>query len=857
MGVILIAFEREAELSALDQLLSGRGHRVVRSGNGLAALDAARREPPHAIVSDIVLPRMDGFALCRKWKQDERLQAIPFLFYTRRHDDPKYERFALELGAERFLARSVSPESLITALDELLANVPKGNGNGVGTGTMPLPTIDETVMQRTVGLDRAQRAAEAEKVQRIAELENSQRKHAAELENAQRKLAAELETAQRKHAAELESAQRKHAAELENAQRKPAEAAERAQQAHSRQVAQVEELEATNRRLAAGEARFRRVFEANPLPMWIADHATGGFIAVNDAALALYGYSRGEFLGLKRAALEAPDAEDGAAVAHLRKDGSGLKVALGSQQIEFDGRSADLVSAYDVTTHAAAEHKLREEADKLRKEADKLRKDAVGARSLVEAAPDGCWILDGNGRLLDVNSAYCRMSGYSREELLGMNASQIEDQSTGETTMRLQLGRVQGGGRYETKHRCRDGTPLDVEVSVGVLETGAGDNMVLIRDVTERRRETVVQRTGQRTLEFLVELFKQSENFDESSIVRRVIDQAADVTGSPLAYLYFVDPPRKTIALAAWRDRSQPLATMVNAEARPVARAGLFTECVRARHPTSSNDLTRKPQQDGLPELQRYLAVPMIAHDDTVAVLGVANREAGYDEDDQRALSALADGVWRVLQSKRAHAATLGSLQRTDVAMQGMIDSMVRMVERHDPYTAGSSRRLAALAVALGREAGLDGERQHALRVAALLHDIGNIAVPTSILSKPAPLTETEQAIMRTHVDEGCQLLAEIDFGAPIADIIYQSHERYDGSGYPRGLKGEEILVEARILAIADTVEAMCSPRPYRPAAGMEAAIDVINRGAGRLYDLHLVAACTRLVRQHGFTLPE
>ena len=189
--------------------------------------------------------------------------------------------------------------------------------------------------------------------------------------------------------------------------------------------------------------------------------------------------------------------------------------------------------------------------------------------------------------------------------------------------------------------------------------------------------------------------------------------------------------------------------------------------------------------------------------------------------------------------------------------MQGMIDSMVRMVERHDPYTAGSSRRLAALAVALGREAGLDGERQHALRVAALLHDIGNIAVPTTILAKPAPLTETELAIMRTHVDEGCQLLAEIDFSAPIADIIYQSHERYDGSGYPRGLKGEEILVEARILAIADTVEAMCSPRPYRPAAGMEAAIETINRGAGRLYDLHLVAACTRLVRQHGFTLPE
>jgi len=848
MGVILIAFEREAELSALEQLLAGKGHRVVRSGNGLAALDAARREPPHAIVSDIVLPRMDGFALCRKWKQDERLQSIPFLFYTRRHDDPKYERFALELGAERFLARSVSPEQLVTALDELLVNVPKPSGNGGSTGTMPLPTLDETVIQRPVGLDKAQRAAEAEKVARIAELENASRKHAAELEKVQR--AAEAEKAAR--IAELESASRKQTAELEKVQRKEAEATERAQQAHSRLLGQIEELEATNKRLAAGEARFRRVFEANPLPMWIADHATGGFIAVNDAALALYGYNRAEFLALKGSSLEAPDAEDDAApVAHQRKDGGSLKISLGSHEIEFDGRSADLVSAYDLTERAAAEQKLREEAVTLRKE-------TISTRTLVEAAPDGCWILDSNGRLIDLNAAYCRMTGYSREELLGMNASQIEDQTAGETTMRLQLGRVQGGGRYETKHRCRDGSLLDVEVSVGVMEAGAaGDNMVLIRDVSERRREFVTQRASQRGLEFLVELFKQSESFDESAIVRRVIDQAADTTGSPLAYMYFVDPARKTIALAAWRDGTQPMATMVNAEARPLARAGLFTECVRARHPTSSNDLTRKPQQDGLPDLQRYLAVPMISGDETVAVLGVANREAGYGEEDQRALSALADGVWRVLESKRAHAATLGSLQRTDVALQGMIDSMVRMVERHDPYTAGSSRRLAALAVALGREAGLDGERQHALRVAALLHDIGNVGVPATILSKPAPLTETEIAIMRTHVDEGCQLLAEIDFGAPIADIIYQSHERYDGSGYPRGLKGEEILVEARILAIADTVEAMCSPRPYRPAAGMEAAIEAINKGAGRLYDLHLVAACTRLVRQHGFTLPE
>src|SRR5690606_18723548 len=164
---------------------------------------------------------------------------------------------------------------------------------------------------------------------------------------------------------------------------------------------------------------------------------------------------------------------------------------------------------------------------------------------------------------------------------------------------------------------------------------------------------------------------------------------------------------------------------------------------------------------------------------------------------------------------------------------------------------------VATLAVALAREAGLDSRSQDAVRVAALLHDIGNIAVPAAILAKPAPLSEVELALMRTHAEEGCKLLADIDFGAPIADIILEHHERIDGSGYPRGLKGDDILIEARVLAIADTVEAMCSPRPYRPALGMDAAIDEINRNAGRLYDVHLVSACTRLVRQRGFAFPE
>ena len=160
--------------------------------------------------------------------------------------------------------------------------------------------------------------------------------------------------------------------------------------------------------------------------------------------------------------------------------------------------------------------------------------------------------------------------------------------------MRLQLGRVKGGERYETKHLRKDGTHMDVEVSVGLLENPQGGSIVLVRDITQRRQELVAQRTGQRQLEYLVDLFKQAAGSDESTLVQSLIQQAADVLRSPLAYLYFVDPAARTMRLAAWRDRAQPSAVLPNAEARALLRAGLFTECVRAKHATSSNDLSWK-----------------------------------------------------------------------------------------------------------------------------------------------------------------------------------------------------------------------------------------------------------------------
>ena len=175
-------------------------------------------------------------------------------------------------------------------------------------------------------------------------------------------------------------------------------------------------------------------------------------------------------------------------------------------------------------------------------------------------------------------------------------------------------------------------------------------------------------------------------------------------------------------------------------------------------------------------------------------------------------------------------------------------------MESRDPYTAGHQERVAELAVAIAKEMGLPERRIMGLRMAGFLHDLGKIAIPVEILKKPIPLNKLEFDLIKTHPEVAYEVLKEIDFPWPIAEIVYQHHERIDGSGYPRGLKDDEILLEARILAVADVVEAMSSHRPYRPAYTIEEALEEIVRNKGKLYDPEVVDACVKLFKEKKFS---
>ena len=193
---------------------------------------------------------------------------------------------------------------------------------------------------------------------------------------------------------------------------------------------------------------------------------------------------------------------------------------------------------------------------------------------------------------------------------------------------------------------------------------------------------------------------------------------------------------------------------------------------------------------------------------------------------------------------------TLDSLRKS---IDTTIQTMVSVVEMRDPYTAGHQLRVADLARTIATEMGLAPDKIDGIRMAGSIHDIGKLSIPAEILSKPTKLTDIEYSLIKEHPQNGYEMLKDVESPWPLAQIVYQHHERMDGSGYPRKLKGDEILIEARIMAVADVVEAMASHRPYRPTLGIEAALKEIEKNKGILYDIDVANACLKLFREKGY----
>ncbi|OEU47845.1 MAG: hypothetical protein BA872_06205 [Desulfobacterales bacterium C00003060] len=272
--------------------------------------------------------------------------------------------------------------------------------------------------------------------------------------------------------------------------------------------------------------------------------------------------------------------------------------------------------------------------------------------------------------------------------------------------------------------------------------------------------------------------------------------------------------------------------------------------------------------------LTRYpgTAVVMVTAMDDSLTAKVALESGAYDYiikpfDRNRLLISVASALHRreLEIDNRAHLENLekdvakrtaslqDSMDKWQKALEGSINAMALTVELRDPYTAGHQQRVADLACAIAAEMGIPEDRIDGLRMAATIHDIGKLCIPAEILSKPGNINEIEFNIIKTHAKAGYNILKSIEFPWPIADMVVQHHERIDGSGYPSGLSGAETLLEAQILSVADVVEAMASHRPYRPALGLDKALEEISKHSGVLYNPEVAEACLKVFKERGF----
>lgn len=347
---------------------------------------------------------------------------------------------------------------------------------------------------------------------------------------------------------------------------------------------------------------------------------------------------------------------------------------------------------------------------------------------------------------------------------------------------------------------------------------------------------------------------------DEKDLLDRVCATLARVPNMRLVWVGLVQEgtPVVKAAVGAGEGREYIDHIVVTRDDSPNG-GGPVGLAIRTRQGVVINDTERDPRftpwrEEALKRGFRSVAgIPIVTDDTVYGALAVYSSVAsGFRDDEVKLLVEVAGDVavgmrgFRLQEQVRSH---VGSLQRS---LNQTVEAMGGLCEMRDPYIAGHDRRVAQLACAIARKIGLSGERVQGLQVAALLHDIGKIAVPAEILARPGRLSGYEFEIVKVHPQAGYEILAKIEFPWRVAEMVRQHHERLDGSGYPQGIKGDAMMEEARILAVADVMEAMSSHRPYRPALPVEEALGEIT-GRPERYDAAISDACARLFRSEGF----
>ncbi len=620
------------------------------------------------------------------------------------------------------------------------------------------------------------------------------------------------------------------------------------------------------------EAKFRSLVEQNVAGIFIVrEDGTVGY--VNPFFAALLGYEASDLIGHPlldilpeeerdeaREKLEAQLAGGANFVEHnstiKTKDGRTVEFLVNASHTIFEGHPASLAVVLDVTERNKAQRELASTAAILATE--------------HEVSLDGILVVDPQDQIISFNQQFIDMWGVSAE-LMASRSNERATQSV--------LGKLRDPQylittvKYLFEHPEEklhdelvlvDGRAFErYSAPMPRPEGGSFGRVFFFRDISERKE---AERTLLRLNRTLRTLSRGNEVLvhatSEPELLRETCQTIVETGGYRMAWIGIAEHnAAKSVIPAAsagdvgdYLDKAQVTWKDEPRGRGPTGRAIRSGEVQViqnfAADPTVAPWRTEAKQHG----FSSTIALPLKGESGVFGALTLYSEEVdAFDADEIKLLQELANDLAFGIRGVREHAAHEALNERWQASLEATVGAIANTVEMRDPYTAGHQLRVARLAVAIAGEMGLPEQQIHGLYLAGIIHDVGKIDVPAEILSKPGKLSRLQFQLIQVHAQAGYDIVKGVDFPWPIAEMIRQHHERLDGSGYPQGLKSEAILPEAKILAVADAVEAMMSHRPYRAALGIAAALAEIDKGKGRLFDPAAVAACTALFRDDRF----
>lgn len=430
-------------------------------------------------------------------------------------------------------------------------------------------------------------------------------------------------------------------------------------------------------------------------------------------------------------------------------------------------------------------------------------------RVFFDQAPDGMYMFNSEGNFILVNKRFCQTLGYSPDELLRMNIRDTYLESELDLmAKRVNELQIQETTIVERSIKRRDGTSFYAQVNLKSMDNGCIQGIV---------RETILQK----------DLSEQLDNNEER--FRQITEYIRDVfflIDLKTSNFLYVSPAYEKI----W---GQPITSLLadpdswTRSIHPDDRERIITQYQQKMKTGTVDTRYRILLKDGSVRWIHTRMFPIYNKHNQLY------RSAGVVEDITEEM--------HITQERSEYAL---NIQR---GFNELVVAISTALEQRDAYTAGHQTKVSYLAKTIAQELNLSSNQVQCVELAAQVHDIGKIGIPFELLEKPIKLSELEFELVKTHAEAGYDILKCVHFPWPIAEIVWQHHERLDGSGYPRGLKGDEITLEAKIIAVADTVDAMSSYRPYRPALGIKAALDEIRKFSGVLFDPDVVNACQKL----------